>query len=954
MKLLLTVVIVGVIFCNAFSQLNPQPVLNNPVVPMGTSGAWDDSGVWWPNVTVVNDTFYMFYNGSANFPSVPSSIGLGKSIDGINFTKNPANPILSADGNGFDAYNVGCGVLFYTNGTWNLYYAGRSAAPNQPGNVIGRANSNNPNGPWIRSNDTLLTVGSTGEWDDEFINPQSILVTDTGLVMYYWGGNTWTGSNRLTQIGMAVSTDDGYTWQKYDDPTTTSAPYAESDPVLKAGAAGSYDDAGIWGCSVIKQSTKWEMIYTGDDGLYESICYATSSDGITWVKYENNPVMTTSQDPLTNYFLQGAFSVFWNNKYYMYYDYGVTSHGIGLAISEKFIQVPTDFTSIQSAIDASQDDNIVYVDDGTYLENINFKGKAITVASHYYLDGDTIHIDSTIINGSQPSHPDSGSVVYFISGEDTNSVLCGFTITGGTGTGSQSTLKKGGGILVDKSGAKIYRNIIEHNEIYSPNYSSFGGGITCWCDTLNRKFVHISENTIKNNQARSGYIYGGYSGGVDVWGSDAHIENNKICYNEVSGGTYCYSPGIRIVYSTSKSHIYENKISDNSFLNGSCNAGGLLLVSTRDINISNNRIERNLGSVGAGLFNYSSKNTNINNNLFISNIAEDIGGGIYDYSSSNLKIIENNIIGNSAHDAGGIITDYTHATIVKNLIARNSADSLGGGMVISYIQTNDNLNKKLSTKFISSTTGADFGTKRIGERLKEPDVDRVESLDNTTVLINNTICNNTALIGAGGIYYEFESVNIINSILWGNTAPIGSQIYNNSGMVSIDYSNVQDSVWQGIGNISADPLFSDTLYHLGVGSPCIDAGHPSHSCNDSDLTRNDMGCYGGVTDSLIYHITGLFKEPNRKLFPNEYNLFQNYPNPFNPTTTIEFSIPKVENVTLKIYNLLGREIAKLISDKLTPGEYKYTWDASHLASGMYFYKLETENYSSTKKLIFLR
>ena len=90
--------------------------------------------------------------------------------------------------------------------------------------------------------------------------------------------------------------------------------------------------------------------------------------------------------------------------------------------------------TIQNAIDVANNVDIILVDEGTYYENINFKGKAITVASKFILDQDTSHISRTIINGSQPSNPNNASVVTFNSGEDTTSVICGFTITGGKGT----------------------------------------------------------------------------------------------------------------------------------------------------------------------------------------------------------------------------------------------------------------------------------------------------------------------------------------------------------------------------------------------------------------------------------------------------------------------------------------------------------------------------------------
>ena len=128
-----------------------------------------------------------------------------------------------------------------------------------------------------------------------------------------------------------------------------------------------------------------------------------------------------------------------------------------LPIIAQIIHVPGDQPTIQDGIIAAVPGDVVLVAEGTYYENINFMGKAITVASHYYQDGKKKHINKTIIDGSQPSDPDFGSVVYFMSGEDTNSVLCGFTITGGTGTvqifPGFPTMRQGGGIICLASGA---------------------------------------------------------------------------------------------------------------------------------------------------------------------------------------------------------------------------------------------------------------------------------------------------------------------------------------------------------------------------------------------------------------------------------------------------------------------------------------------------------------------
>ena len=85
-----------------------------------------------------------------------------------------------------------------------------------------------------------------------------------------------------------------------------------------------------------------------------------------------------------------------------------------------------------------------------------------------------------------------------------------------------------------------------------------------------------------------------------------------------------------------------------------------------------------------------------------------------------------------------------------------------------------------------------------------------------------------------------------------------------------------------------------------------------------------------------------------------FGLNQNYPNPFNPTTTIEFSIPKSGFTTLKIYNILGKEVATLVSNNLNKGNHTYQFERNNLASGIYYYQLVAGDYQEVKKMILLK
>jgi len=93
---------------------------------------------------------------------------------------------------------------------------------------------------------------------------------------------------------------------------------------------------------------------------------------------------------------------------------------------------------------------------------------------------------------------------------------------------------------------------------------------------------------------------------------------------------------------------------------------------------------------------------------------------------------------------------------------------------------------------------------------------------------------------------------------------------------------------------------------------------------------------------------------NETLLPANFVLNQNYPNPFNPTTTISFSLPSKSFAKLKVFDVLGREVAALLSEELAAGTYSKQWDASGLPSGVYFYRIQAGSFIETRKLILLK
>ena len=98
-------------------------------------------------------------------------------------------------------------------------------------------------------------------------------------------------------------------------------------------------------------------------------------------------------------------------------------------------------------------------------------------------------------------------------------------------------------------------------------------------------------------------------------------------------------------------------------------------------------------------------------------------------------------------------------------------------------------------------------------------------------------------------------------------------------------------------------------------------------------------------------LTNLEEEENTVL---NFQLSQNYPNPFNPTTSIEYQVASIEKVSIKVYDVLGREITTLVNEQKAPGNYSVTFDASDLSSGIYFYQINAGEFNQTRKMILMK
>ena len=464
----------------------------------------------------------------------------------------------------------------------------------------------------------------------------------------------------------------------------------------------------------------------------------------------------------------------------------------------------------------------------TALEQRNWETN-ITV-----LSGDIDNNDVTNANGvvTNPANIMGSNAYHVVSstGVLSNAILDGFTITGGQANDSAFPNDSGGGMFNSNSSPMLMNLTLRGNTAHGVSSYAGGGGM------YNTNSHPTLINTIFQNNSVSEALSAVYSGGGGMYNTNSNPTLLSVTFsNNTANGSSIDGGGVFNEHSNPM-------LMDVTFSGNSAGGrGGGMHNTNSSPALNGGTFSNNVSDDGGGMHNIFSSPT-LTNVTFTSNIANTTGGGISNYTDSNPTLTNVTIGGNVATlgRAGGMYNNGSSPTLMNVMINNNSATNVlnngsGGG-----IYNNFNSHPALINVIIRNNS-ARYGGGIYNNNTSNP------------VLVNVTFHANLGSLSGGGIYNGGNSTpTLLNSILWGNNASSGSQIFKASGTPLISYSDIQGSGGSGTGwnaslgtdgggNIDTDPLFVNTAsedLHLGINSPAIDAGNNVGVSALTDLDGN--------------------------------------------------------------------------------------------------------------------
>ena len=437
-----------------------------------------------------------------------------------------------------------------------------------------------------------------------------------------------------------------------------------------------------------------------------------------------------------------------------------------------------------------------------------------------------------------------------------------------------------------------------------------GGGIN-----LNYADISITDCYIHDNLAL-------YGGGIYINHSNPLIINCKISNNT----TYEYAGKGGGIYVTQESApIIENCIiqGNDSGLIG----GGICYRDNSVVYVSNCQIIANGAYTGTAVWIEASEVELFDNNIIADNIA-DQGGAIVNGYNVSLSMTNCQIINNSAQlFFPSAIYAYGMLTLENCLIANNSNNSNNGTIIVE--DTTYIINSTIVSNLLSSPSNC------------------IE-VDDTYLYMQNGIMSDNS---GCGIFASDASIIDINFSDFHNNeiADFGGAI--SAGLGEITTTNFNGDSCDIYSNIFLDPLFQavtgDSAFRLTADSPCIDAGDPA-SPLDPDSTIADIGAY-------YFHHVSWVEPDDADASPAEFALHPSCPNPFNQSTVISFELRDASFVSLKIFDINGREVVKLVEGMKSAGLHQVLFEGKDLASGVYLVRLGSgDEVYGVKKLVLIK
>jgi len=555
------------------------------------------------------------------------------------------------------------------------------------------------------------------------------------------------------------------------------------------------------------------------------------------------------------------------------------------------INVPTDYPTIQEAINAADGGDLVIVDTGTYYENIIYDQPGITVASRYIHDQNPELIEKTIIDGGQ-----NGSVVNIFFGEQLSGELIGFTIT--NGSGNQDGM--GGGIMIKN--AKVHLG----NMIVRDNTANRGAGIFCFGISE----VDMHNVTVENNIAEK------EGGGMRNFNTKIVLDNCRFIDNQVTDGK---GGAIYDRFNTSSGENRLSQIRSTEFKNNTCtgSTGGVYFDMNEDadatceIKIDKCIFEGNTAGHSTAFKTAGKKIiVNIRNTIFRYNIASTYNGSCAFGSNT----------------SGGIYNSLFYENIAGNSGTGNAAGaSVFGNTEVDFF--NCVFEGNVAPTGAALTVGAG-GQSHVYNCIFRNNTDHpIDLIDYNNMGGELEVHYSDVENGQAAI-----SVSDLSSMQWGggniDEDPMFTGTEDNpyeisEGSPCIDAGSPVEP-WMKIPEV--DMVDNTRVWDGGSGSAII-----------------DMGAYEFGSEPMGIDVP--------KSYDDNFIHIKCCPNPFTSFTTLEYTLTRTSDVQIFIYDPYGRVVHDLETGAMTKGMHRLTWDPGNLSAGIYFCMIRAGQVSGGCKII---